>query len=293
MAYKIVDQSWLHLIVRTSAANIDAVSNFLFERGSSGVVVRRNAVETYFPDSSDVAALKNSVHRFVRDLAKRQSRGRKPRIRWNSSQPGNWQNAWKRFIKPRRIGKIFWVTPPWLTPPRFRHRKVITIEPGMAFGTGIHGTTRGCMEFLELVAAHLPQGKFTALDVGTGSGILAIALAKLGAKKVWAIDNDPVALDVARENLRNNDAADRVHLTGTMPSGVRKRFSIVVANLTAETIMELAGAIQGRVAPKGYLILSGILQPRANAVARRFCGKFRIVKRKRSREWVTLLLRRR
>ena len=292
MAYKIVDRSWLHLTVHTSAANIDAVSNFLLERGASGVVVKRNAVETYFPDSRDVATLKDSIRRWVRDVGKLQGGGRKPQIRWNIAQPKNWQNGWKRFIKPRRIGKIFWVTPPWLTPPRFRRRQVITIEPGMAFGTGAHATTRGCMELLEMAATYLPQGKFTALDVGTGSGILAIALTKLDAKEVWAIDNDPVAIAVASANLRANGAADSVHLMGTLLRSVKKRFAVVVANLTAETIIELAGAMQERVAPKGFLILSGIMHHKAKAVVRRFSGKFQIVKRKGSREWVTLLLRR-
>jgi ribosomal protein L11 methyltransferase len=221
-----------------------------------------------------------------------QGHGNKPRISWKITRPENWQNAWKRFIKPSRIGKTFWVTPPWLTPPKFRHRQVITIEPGMAFGTGTHATTRGCLEFLELASSALPKGTFTALDVGTGSGILAIALAKSGARKVWAIDDDPVALDVAGKNLQSNGAADCIYLAGTRLSSIKRTFSIVVANLTAETIIELADVIKKRVAPKGFLILSGILHPKANAVVRRFAGIFRIVKRKRSREWVTLLLRR-
>ena len=292
MAYKIVLQSWLHLTVHTSAANIDAVSNFLMERGSSGVVVKRRAVEGYFANSKSACALKKSVRRFVWDVAKLQGHGNKPRIAWKVTRPENWQNAWKRFIKPSRIGKTFWVTPPWLTAPKFRRRQVITIEPGMAFGTGTHATTRGCLEFLELAARSLPRGQFTALDVGTGSGILAIALAKSGAKKVWAIDNDPVALEVARKNIQSNGAANCVRLAGTFLSSIKRTFSIVVANLTAETILELAGVMKKRVAPKGFLILSGILHPKANSVVRRFAGKFRIVRRKRSREWVTLWLRR-
>ena len=210
---------------------------------------------------------------------------------WQITRPENWQNAWKRFIRPSRIGKQFWVTPPWLTPPKFRTRQVITIEPGMAFGTGTHATTRGCLEFIEQVAA-LMSGNFTALDVGTGSGILAIALAKLGAKKVWAIDNDPVAIAVAQENLTINQVADRVQLSVTPLSRVKKRFPIVVGNLTAETIIELVGVIEQKVAAGGYLILSGILYDKAAKVMRCFAPRFVEVKRKRAREWVTLLLRR-
>ncbi len=208
-------ESWLHLTVYTSAACLDAVANFLMERGSSGVVMKRRAVEAYFPDGRDNESLKRAVRRFVHDVVKLQGRKSKPRVSWRTVRPENWQNAWRRFIRPSRVGKQFWVTPPWLTPPKFRSRHVITIEPGMAFGTGTHATTRGCLEFLERVATSLPRSQFTALDVGTGSGILAIALVKLGAKKVWAIDNDPVALAVAKENLRINGAAAHVHLAAS------------------------------------------------------------------------------
>ena len=285
-------ESWLHLTVHTSAACLDAVANFLIERGSSGVVLKRRAVEAYFPNNRDTRALKRAVHRFVFDVINLQGRSSRPRLSWQVTRPENWQNAWKRFIRPSRIGKQFWVTPPWLTPPKFRTRQVITIEPGMAFGTGTHATTRGCLEFIEQVAA-LMSGNFTALDVGTGSGILAIALAKLGAKKVWAIDNDPVAIAVAQENLTINQVADRVQLSVTPLSRVKKRFPIVVGNLTAETIIELVGVIEQKVAAGGYLILSGILHDKAAKVMRCFAPRFVEVKRKRAREWVTLLLRRR
>jgi ribosomal protein L11 methyltransferase len=271
---------------------LDAVANFLIERGSSGVVLKRRAVEAYFPNKRDTRALKRAVHRFVFDVINLQGRSSRPRLSWQITRPENWQNAWKRFIRPSRIGKKFWVTPPWLTPPKFRTRQIITIEPGMAFGTGTHATTRGCLEFIEQVAA-LMSVNFTALDVGTGSGILAIALAKLGAKKVWAIDNDPVAIAVAQENLTINQVADRVHLSVTPLSRVKKRFPIVVGNLTAETIIELIGVIEQKVAAGGYLILSGILHDKAAKVMRCFVPRFVVVRRKRAREWVTLLLRRR
>jgi ribosomal protein L11 methyltransferase len=184
------------------------------------------------------------------------------------------------------------VTPPWLAPPKFRRRRVITIEPGMAFGTGTHATTRGCMEFLERIATRFDGENFSALDVGTGSGILAIALAFLGARTVRAIDNDPVAVRVARENIRANGVAQRVHSSDATPSMIRSKFDVVVANLTAETIEEVGADLEKKVAPKGFLVLSGILHQKASAVAGRFAARFRVLKRKRSGEWVTLLLQR-
>ena len=284
-------QSWSQLSIRTSPANIDALANFLMERGAPGVVLKKNGLEAFFSAPLAGAALRRDIHRFVDAITRLSPRPGKPRLRWKIIRQENWEHAWKRFIKPRRVGKHFWVTPPWIAAPKFRRRRVITIEPGMAFGTGAHATTRGCIEFLEAAAERL-DGRFSALDVGTGSGILAIALAFLGAGDIRAIDNDPVALRVARDNLRANGVARRIRLSAVKLSAIRAKFDLVAANLTAETILELAGELEKKVAPRGFLVLSGILQQKAAAVARRFAARFREVKRKRSREWVTLLLRR-
>jgi len=148
------------------------------------------------------------------------------------------------------------------------------------------------MEFLEQVADSLSGQSFTALDVGTGAGILAIVLVKLGAKQVWAIDNDPVALEVAKENLRANGVVDKVQLSAIKLGSIRRTFSLVVANLTAETIVDLAAAMEKRVGPKGFLILSGILSLKAKMVRHCFRAKFRLVRQKRGREWTTLLFQR-
>lgn len=280
-------QSWWQISVQTNAREIDALSDFVIERGSPGVVIKRGGLDAFFPSSRRDPALRREVRRFVAARTRHT-----PRIRWKRIRPENWQHSWKRFIKASRVGKSFWVTPPWLTPPRFRRRRVITIEPGMAFGTGTHGTTRACMEFLEVVGERIGTGQFTVLDVGTGSGILAIASALLGACEICAIDNDPVALEVAAANLRANDGAGKVRLSENPLSAIRRRFTVVVANLTAETIAELTVALQKRVAPNGYLILSGLLHHQAPGIARRFTDNFRVLERRRKREWTSLLLRR-
>ena len=285
-------ESWLHLSLEIGAAKIDAVANFLIEQGAPGVILKRHGLEAYFRCSRNDAALKRRVGRFLSDTEIINVQGVRPRIAWRVIVGENWHDSWRRFIKPRRVGKSFWVTPPWLTPPKFRSRQVITIEPGLAFGTGTHATTRGCMEFLEQVADALGGHGFTALDVGTGAGILAIAMVKLGAKQVWAIDNDAVALKVARENLRANNALARVRLSGSKLGAIRRRFPVVVANLTAETIVELAAALEKKVSAKGFLILSGILSQKVGAIVCRFHERFRVVRQKRGREWATLLLQR-
>ena len=285
-------ESWLKLSVQAGPAQLEAIANFLIERGSPGVVMKRRRVEGFFAHSPADAALKREVGRFLAGIARISSKGAMPGAAWSVLGDDNWQNSWKRFIKPRRIGKNFWVTPPWLTAPNFRRRQIIVIEPGMAFGTGTHATTRSCLEYLEEVAGFFGDRPFTALDVGTGAGILAIALVKLGARPVWAIDNDPIAINVARENFSANDALKRVHLSGKNLKEIPGRFSVVVANLTAETICDLAPALERKVSARGFLILSGILHSKFNALARRFEGRWRIAKRRRRQEWITLMLRR-
>lgn len=286
-----MSSSWLQLSVRTDPAAIDAVSNFLIERGSPGVVIKKSEIQAYFVHSTEDALIRKDIKRFLRGLGRLYTQ--EPRLRWRLLKDRDWNSSWHRFFKPQKVGDAFWVTPPWAASPTFRHRRVITIEPGMAFGTGTHATTRGCMEFIEKVAASFRGTGFNALDVGTGSGILAIALAKLGANRVWAVDTDPVALKVAGENLRCNSVRDKIQLSGSQVSRIRKSFPVVVANLTAETILDLAAALEKRVAPQGFLVLSGILNQKTKQVINQFAANFRVTRRKREKEWVTLLLRRR
>lgn len=285
--------SWLQLSLRTDPSVLDAVSNFLIERGSPGVVIKKNEVQAYFACAGDSGAIRRDVQRFLRGMRSVCPEVGAVPVRWRVLKDRNWNRSWRRFFSPQRVGQAFLVAPPWATPPRLHRRHLITIEPGMAFGTGTHATTRGCMAFIARATRALRGKRITALDVGTGSGILAIALAKLGALKVWALDNDPIALSVARENIQRNSVAERVHLSRSPLNRVRKLFPLVVANLTAGTILSLAAPLAKRVSPKGFLILSGILQPQAKDVLPYFRSHgFRLLRQKREKEWVTLLLKR-
>lgn len=268
------------------------MSNFLIERGSPGVVVKRDEVRAFFARPLKTSVLKRDIQRFLRGI-----RGIYPGIgeqppRWTILKDKNWHNSWRRFFSSQKVGKSFCIAPPWVEPPESQRRLVITIEPGMAFGTGTHPTTRCCLEFLEELIASLPQQGITALDVGTGSGILAIAFAKIGAKKVLALDHDPIALKAARTNVRRNRVGEIVRLSNCGLGRVKESFTVVAANLTAEGIIDLADALRKKVIPKGYLILSGILKPKTNEVLRQFSADSFVLLRQRSRkEWVTLLLK--
>lgn len=286
--------SWLQLTLKAPSAALDSVSNFLIERGSPGVVIKKNEVQAFFARPARTAYLKRDIHRFLRAMKGIYPGVGEEGLRWTLLQEKNWQNSWRRFFQPQKVGKSLWVGPPWIVPPELPQRQVITIEPGMAFGTGTHPTTRTCLEFLEEVVASLNSEKLRVLDVGTGSGILAIAVAKMGASKVLALDNDPIALRAARANIRLNRAQHKVKLTHVALGCVKGSFTVVVANLTAETIIGLARALRKKASSRGYLILSGILRPMAEDVLRRFTPKsFELVRQRSHREWTTLLLRKR
>ncbi len=257
-------------------------------------MIKKNEVQAYFPHAGDSAVIRRDVQRFLRGIHSVCPEVQAARIQWRILRNRNWNSTWRRFFSPQKVGRALIVAPPWAKLGRLHGRHLITIEPGMAFGTGTHTTTRGCMEFIETVHRALEGEEFTALDVGTGSGILAIALAKLGAARVWALDNDPVALKVARENFHLNAVAGRVFLYRSNLSAVRRSFSVVLANLTAESILNLAAPLAARVGAKGFLVLSGIMRPQGEQVLRRFRSNgFRLIQRKDEKEWVTLLLKRR
>ncbi|HEX6172423.1 MAG TPA: 50S ribosomal protein L11 methyltransferase [Candidatus Binatia bacterium] len=284
--------SWLQLSLRTDPSALDAVSNFLIERGSPGVVINKNQVQAYFACAEDTATIRRDVQRFLRGIRGMYPEIGEDQLRWRVLKDRNWNYSWRRFFSPQKVGQVFLVAPPWAKLPPLGRRHLIVIEPGMAFGTGTHATTRGCMEFIERIARSLGTEPFTALDVGTGSGILAIALAKVGASKVWALDNDPVALKVARENIACN-GVEKIVSCSASPLNRLRTFGVVVANLTAETITALAEPLVKRVAPAGYLILSGILTPKSDQLVRHFDSRgFRLIKLKKEKEWATMLLKR-
>ena len=278
---------WIELSVQAEGPVQDTVSNFLVERGSTGIVCADRSLRAFFPDTTDDTVLKPAVRRYLRGLREIFPDCLVGRTRWRMIADKNWHDAWREHFRPQHIGRRFLVTPPWLQPPKTR-RRVILIEPAMAFGTGTHETTRCCLEFIdELCAESVPR---KALDVGTGSGILAMGMARLGVREVLALDNDPVALEAAEANLRLNGVEDVVTLSATGLARVRRRFPLVVANIILETLVELAGPLSRSVGARGALVLSGLLHDHVPAVVQRFPG-FLLEQHKQRKEWSTLLLR--
>ncbi len=172
----------------------------------------------------------------------------------------DWENKWRQFYKPMRIGEHFVVKPDWEPYAPVPGDIVLELEPGMAFGTGSHQTTRLCLQLLE---RHFAGGP--ALDLGCGSGILAIAAALLGAEPVLGVDIDAQAVAVAAENARRNHVAELVNFRqGDLAAGLSGSFTLVVANIVADVILRLAPELPFLLAPGGVFIASGIIAERAD-----------------------------
>lgn len=201
----------------------------------------------------------------------------------------DWGESWKEGFAPSVVGRVF-VRPSWIDARPPQGTVEVVLDPGMAFGTGTHPTTQLCLEALGNLLGEAPGSD--VLDVGTGSGLLAIAAKKLGAARVVGTEGDMVALRVAEENADRNGIV--LELRHEPPEAVPGCFPIIVANILANTLVALAPAIASRMAPGGVLLLSGILAGQEGEVRAAYAGQglHRDAKRERSRgEWCLLAFR--
>lgn len=201
----------------------------------------------------------------------------------------DWTDAWRAHYVPQRIGRVV-VVPTWLEEPLGENEVSIRMDPGMAFGTGLHPTTRGCLLLLQETGP-MPE---SVLDVGCGSGILALAALRLGAGRAVGYDTDATAVQATRANAAGNGLGDRVDVRhGTLPASPDERFRLVLANLVASVLVELAPGLAARTAPRGTLIAGGIVAERAAGVLDALGALgFRSVARRDDTDWVSLRLER-
>lgn len=171
----------------------------------------------------------------------------------------DWAEHWRRHFRPLQLGPV-WVVPSWLEPPAGAEL-VLRIDPSRAFGTGLHATTALCAERIAALAPSAP-----ILDVGTGTGILAMIALLCGAPSAVGVENDPDAIEVAEENAEANGLKARLRLSLEPLDALSERFSLVVANILAGPLCELAPLISARLAPGGRLLLSGVLATQTEAV---------------------------
>jgi len=184
----------------------------------------------------------------------------------------DWENSWRQNFAPMDLGNGLWVCPSWCDVP-LEAQTIIRLDPGLAFGTGTHATTRLCLQQMgELFVSG--QAFDSVLDYGCGSGVLAIAAAKLGAQQVWAVDIDPRALTTTADNAAVNAVTTQLHIdqADELPTEFQAHF--VVANILANTLIDLSADIQQRVKPSGRLLLSGLLHDQADSVCQHYANAF-------------------
>jgi len=200
----------------------------------------------------------------------------------------DWSRRWKEHFKPLMVGKRFLVSPTWDKTPSTPGCLIIRIDPGRAFGTGHHETTRLCLEWLESCRSD----ESSLLDVGTGSGILAIGAALLGFQRVVGIDNDPEAIEVAKENVMLNRLSEKISLLCASPEALSSSFDVVISNIESRTLISMSEAISTKLRDKGLLGLSGILAEQAEEVCAEYKNMgLRLTGRKTADEWVFLAFR--
>jgi len=285
--------AYVELTVEAGDETAEAVTNFLWELGAVGVVEETLGgaparLRAFFPAAGSTT-LAERVEAYL-DGLRALGFVTGPGATVRPVADADWASAWREYFRPIAIGRALLVAPPWDVPAA-SDRVVVTIEPGRAFGTGQHGTTAGCLELLEaLVAAERPA---RAIDVGTGSGILAIAAARLGVTDVLACDVDPDAVAATRANAAGNGAAARVRvLVADAASLAAAPAPLVLANLLASAHRALGPSYRRLVAAGGALVLGGLLDAEADDVVGALAAHgFRREAARSLEGWTSLVLR--
>jgi ribosomal protein L11 methyltransferase len=300
--------AWLELSVAADVEAVEAVSEILGRVAPGGTSVepafelvdeglgaridptRPSIVRAYLP-ARNRAAAERAVAEATEALGHLQAFGLRPigELTTRVVHEADWAEAWKAHFPVMRVGRRLVIKPTWR-----RHRPspddvVLALDPGMAFGTGLHPTTRLCLAALEALADRGAIDRARVLDVGCGSGILAIAAVKLGATSVLGVDTDPIAIEATLANARRNQIGSQVTVRlGSLPSG-GPAHDVVLANLVASVLIGLAGLLRDELRSGGILLASGIFVDREDEVRTAFDGVgLAVTARTAEGDWVAL-----
>lgn len=253
--------NWAKITVTTSQEASEAVANFLLELNATGVELKESDVSTvnliaYYPLDDRVGGRIQRLRNFLSELPTWGISPHPARIDLHPVKSEDWEEAWKAAFPPQRIGKQILIIPTWRDAPHNETDVVIRLDPGMAFGTGQHPTTRLSLELLEDVI----ESHYHVADIGTGSGILTIAAVKLGAQRVDAIELDPTAIPVAAANFEANSVAGKVHLSqGDGLKDVEGKYHLIIGNILTKVVLPIIPYCAPRLHEVGTVIFSGIL----------------------------------
>lgn len=307
---------WSEICIHTTEEAVDAVTNILYEAGAGGVVIEdaqdfQNTlsggiadyaldpadfplegvnVKAYLPMNSFLGETVEEIKQSLNSLFLYDIDLGDGRITLSEHNEEEWATAWKKYYKPVRVGNHFYIAPAWENfVPEDAGRRVIELDPGMAFGTGTHPTTVLCIEALE---KYLPENA-KLLDIGTGTGVLSIASAKLGARHVDAVDLDAVAVQSARINVKLNHVQDVVSVSqNNLSDSIDGQYQVIVANLLAELVIRLADENVACLLDHddGVLITSGIIKPKKDQVTEALSRSgLRVIEEMDSGDWIALI----
>jgi ribosomal protein L11 methyltransferase len=256
-----IEQIW-RLSVRAAGTSLDVLSGAMYLAGYEGIEVVPSETGDDHVTVRAYAVARHGLEELARVAAAVPGCevGRIEEI-----EIEDWAEGWKKHFQPQEIGAALVVLPPWAEPKLHRGRTAVVIKPGHAFGTGTHATTRLVLEALERCRPSLPD-RGPVVDLGTGSGILAIAAVKLGLAPVTAIDIDPEAIDEAQENACANDVHPQVRLLEGDVQDVPEGARLVLANLSAPVHRAIAQKLAARLQPGGRALLSGLLTDEVDGV---------------------------
>mgnify|MGYP002732673141 CR=1 FL=1 len=311
---------WIEVTVHTTTAGADMISEQLMQEGANGTMVEDRAdvpdpskpngywemidpsLIDSMPEDVLVHAWFEPDHRFADRLSALKSRMAELKSMELGMETGSldvqtqevhdedWAETWKKFYKPFKAGKSLVVKPTWEPYEAQDGDRIIEIDPGMAFGSGTHETTSMCLTFLE----DYMKPDMRVIDVGTGSGILAIGAALLGAKDVLAIDIDPTAVKVAKENVQHNRLDGKVNcVQGDLLAKTDEVCDLCVANIIADVICGFAEPLKAHIAPSGLFICSGIIREREQDVLNALSkAGYTLIEERKKGEWVAMISRR-
>ncbi len=282
---------WAQVTITTSQEASDAVANYLFERDATGIEIRdipsSNSptviLISYFPTDDLIGERVHDLREFLASLIQVGIDTRPAKVTLESIEEDNWSEQWRSAFPPQKIGKHLVIAPTWDDIVPEPSEILIRLDPGMAFGTGQHPTTQLALELLEISI----KGSDVVADIGTGSGILAIAAAKLGAKRVDAVDLDTTTIPIARSNIQLNkvESIIRLHQGDGLNALERQKYPLIVANILTKVILPMIPICPKFLEPAGRLILSGILATEASQIeAQLEANGFRVLETRQLKE---------
>ncbi len=299
MVAMIDEIQWAELCVSVRKQYAEAVAEFLIEEGSSNGIVEEKSpadkdtviLKAYIKNDAERDGYVNRVADFVAGLfAAAGDVESVPAIAVNLIPDEDWNKKWKSFFQPLKITDRIVIKPSWKNYHPLEGEIIVELDPGMAFGTGTHPSTSMCLKVIdELEGMLAPQGSLRMLDVGTGSGILAIAAAKLGFTEVVGVDVDQVAVRVAQKNAEINGVTDKVAFSNTPLRMLEGQYPVVVANILPHVLIYLKDHLTPRLEAGGFLILSGILIEKAQEVKNAFAGDMQFFKELHEEQWACLV----